>query len=186
MADDKKKKKGGSVLKLLLLLIVVVAVAFVGYGMTLDTKYHFERSVVIKADKDDIHEWVGDIRKWDEWGPWREEDPAMKITYGEKTEGVGASESWEGEKIGKGKLEFTAADPETGIKYKLQISDFPWTSGEVRYEDAPEGATKVTWTFDSEPEVGFFSRYFYTFGGDSMNEMFEKGLSNLKTKVEAK
>jgi len=48
-----------------------------------------------------------------------------------------------------------------------------------------DGKTKVTWSMDSK-DVNFIGRYMMTLMGDSMNEMFDKGLSNLKTKVEAK
>ena len=33
---------------------------------------------------------VGDLKMWKNWGAWQERDPAMKMTYGPVTTGVGA------------------------------------------------------------------------------------------------
>jgi hypothetical protein len=187
MSDQKKPKKStlGSIVKIGLLVIVVIVVAVVGYGFTLAKEYHYERSIVIKADSGDIHEWVGDVKKWDEWGPWREEDPTMKVTYGEKTEGVGASWSWTGEKSGNGKMTFLESDPKKGIKYLLEFEGFDPVTGEMRYDDAGDDQVKVTWSFESG-EAPFHHRYMHTlFGEKMMNEMFDKGLNKLKSKVEA-
>jgi len=186
VADDKKKKKGGggSVLKLLLLLIVVVVVAFVGYGFTLESKPHFERSVVIKADPDDVHEWVGDLKKWDEWGPWRDEDPNMKYTYSETTTEVGSKMSWTMEQ-GSGALWITKTDPKTGVSYKFQWEDWEPTDGSVTYTEQEDGTTKVTWSFDADMGMNLFGRYAMHFGREGMEEMFQKGLNKLKIKLES-
>ncbi|MCB9895322.1 MAG: SRPBCC family protein [Planctomycetes bacterium] len=188
MADDKKKKKSGgigSVIKLLLVLIVVAVVAFVGYGFTLPSAYHFERSVVIEGDADDVHEWVGDLKKWDEWGPWRDEDPSMKYTYGESTTQQGDKMSWTG-KDGSGSLTFTKVDPEKGIEYSFQWEDWTPNPGAVTYEEMDGGKVKVTWSMNADTGSNIFTKYMMSFGGDMMNEMFDKGLNKLKTKVEAK
>lgn len=186
MADDKKKKKSGgigSIIKLLLVLIVVAVVAFVGYGFTLESKPHFERSVVIKADADDVHEWVGDLKKWDEWGPWRDEDPSIKYTYTDKTDEVDSKMSWT-MKDGKGALWITRTDPKNGVWYKFQWEEYEPTDGYVKYEEQEDGNVKVTWAFDSDVGMNLPMRYAMHFGRDAMEDMFQKGLDKLKKKVE--
>jgi len=186
MADDKKgKKKGGagSILKLLLLLFVVVVVAVVGYGFTLESKPHFERSVSIKADPDDVHEWVVDLKKWDEWGPWRDDDPTIKYTYSETTNEVGSKMSWT-MKDGKGALWITRIEPNKGVWYKFQWEDYEPTDGYVTYAEQEDGTTKVIWAFDADLGNNLIMRYAMHFGRDTMETMFQKGLDKLKTKVE--
>ena len=67
------------------LIILVVTVAVI--GLFLPARYSVERSVVIDAEPGEIHEYVGNLKRWDEWAPWKEEDPSIVITLGEKTSG---------------------------------------------------------------------------------------------------
>jgi hypothetical protein len=184
VADKKKEKKSGlgSILSLVLLLIVAAVIAVAIYGFSLDTDYHFERSVVVDADTDEVHAWVGDLRQWDKWGPWREQDPTMKYTYGESTTEVGDKMSWTGDD-GSGSLTFTGVDPEKGIEYSFQWEDYDPQPGAIRYEETDDGKVKVTWSMDSK-DTPFLMRFIMTHGGDQMNEMFDKGLAKLKQKAE--
>jgi hypothetical protein len=188
MADNKgKPKKGGagSVIKVLLLVVVVVLVAGFAYGMTLEAKPHYERSVAIKADPDEVHEWTGDLKKWAEWGPWTETDPNMTWTYTDKTNEVGSKMSWV-HKDGKGNLTITKTDPEKGVWYKFQWEDYEPTEGYISYTKQEDGTTKVTWAMDSnDAGMNVMMRYMGHFMRGAMEDMFQKGMDKLKTKVEA-
>jgi hypothetical protein len=182
------RKKGGGmplVVKLMIFGVGVVLMLLAGvlaWGLTLPVDYRFERSIVIDGDSDDVHAWVGDLRKWDEWGPWRDEDPDMKYTYGESTTKAGDKMSWTG-KDGSGSLTFTSVDAERGVEYSFQWEDYDPTPGAVTYEEVDDGKVRVTWSMESK-DTPFLTRYFMTFGEGTMNEMFDKGLAKLKTKVE--
>src|SRR3972149_2525835 len=76
------------------LIILVVTVAVI--GLFLPARYSVERSAVIDAEPGEIHKYVGNLKRWDEWAPWKEEDPSIVITLGEKTAGVGGSQAWGG------------------------------------------------------------------------------------------
>jgi hypothetical protein len=188
MADDKNKPKKsglGSVIKVLLLVLVVVLVAGFAYGMTLEAKPHFERSIVIKASPEDVHEWIGDLKKWDEWGPWREEYPEIAYTYTEKTDEVGGKSTFV-TKDGTGSMTITKTDPEKGMWYKFTWDDHPETEGFVSYTKLEDGNTKVTWAMDaSDAGMNIPMRYAMHFMRGAMEDMFQKGLGKLKTKVEA-
>ena len=98
------------ILKTLLSTIIVIIVVVVVVGLFLPTSYTVERSIIINAHPSRIHEYVGNLENWNSWEPWREEDPTIVITHGEKTKGVGASQSWVGES-GDGALTFTKDSP---------------------------------------------------------------------------
>ena len=186
MADDKQKKKSGgigSIIKLGLLLVVVIGVAGVGYGFSLPSTYHFERSIVIKGDTSDVHKLVGDLKEWDNWGPWRAEDPSMKYTYSESTTKAGDKMSWKGDK-GSGSLTFNSVDEDKGVEYTFQWEDWTPNPGAITYEDAGDDNVKVTWSMESDTGNNILFRYFMTFGSKQMTDMFDKGLAKLKTKVE--
>ena len=61
------------ILKILLLLVVVLALAFVVAGLVFSPAYEVTRSIVIKAPPERIHEYVADLKRWDEFMPWKEQ-----------------------------------------------------------------------------------------------------------------
>ena len=63
----------------------------------------------MQATPAQVHAFVGDLEKWDEWTPWIEDDPSIVTTFGEKTVGVGAHQSWTSES-GDGELTLTQSD----------------------------------------------------------------------------
>lgn len=100
-----------SVFSLLFIVAIVV-------GFFLSNEFRVERSLVMQASPDAVYELVGDLEKWPIWGPWKDADEALKVTLGEQTQGVGASQSWVGTD-GGGRLVFTAADPLEGVTFDL-------------------------------------------------------------------
>ena len=100
-------------------LACTVAVMLV-VGMVLPTTYTVSRSVIIEADPEDIHEYVGDLTKWDLWAPWTEADPTIVVRFGDKASGVGASQSWVGED-GQGFLRLTMSQPRRGIEFDFNL-----------------------------------------------------------------
>lgn len=189
MADDKKKKStGGSLFKLLIGVVLIVGLAagaIYVYGTTLEKHQQFERSVVIEGDVDDIHAMVGDLKKWDEWGPWRAADPDIKYTYSDTTTEAGSKMNWTMEE-GSGSLEFTKVDEDKGVEYKFQWEEWTPSDGAVTYEQLEDGKVKVTWSFDADMTDSVMGRLALSYGRADMEKMFDDGLKNLKQKVEAK
>ncbi|MBX3459319.1 MAG: SRPBCC family protein [Planctomycetes bacterium] len=185
--SDKKKKSGGSILlKLLVLVVFVALLAFIGgwaYGNTLDPKKTFTQSVTVQADEDDVHKYIGDLKQWPEWGPWRDEDPEMTWEYSEKTNEVGSWTRWKS-RHGNGELKFTAVDRKKGVDYLFTMEGWEPQKGSVIYTRDKDGL-KVTWNSEMDMTDSIMGRYFIKFGEDAMNEMLTKGLNKLKKKVEA-
>lgn len=164
------------------LIILVVTVAVI--GLFLPAKYSVERSIVINAVPDKVHKYVGDLRKWDEWSPWKEEDPSVVVTLGEKTSGVGASQSWVGDN-GTGALTITESSPDSGIEYDLLFDGGTYEcKGSMKYDRLTDGDTRVTWSMSGDMGKSLTSGYFALLMDTMVGNMFEKGLSNLKNTVE--
>ena len=153
-------------------------------GFFLPTAYAVERKVTINATPEQVHALVGDLKAWPQWAPWEEDDPTIKTTYGEKTTGVGASQSWTG-KDGDGELTLTASSPTTGIAY-----DMAFIQGDMRapaecamsYQVA-DGTTTVTWSMKGDlasmmPPV--LSGYMNLTMPSMIGGMFDRGLEKLK------
>ena len=81
------------ILKTIFSLIIVLIVVLVVVGLFLPTSYTVERSIVIDAQPAQIHKYIRDLNQWNTWEPWTEEDPTIIVSKGEKTQGVGASQS---------------------------------------------------------------------------------------------
>ena len=175
------------ILKIGIIIIVTLVVLLGIASMVMSDEYDFERSIVIDAEPAAVHAYVGELKSWDEWTPWKQDDPSIEITYGDKTTGVGASQSWTG-KDGKGKLTFTRCDVASGIAYDMVFTAEDGTempaACAMNYEKSGKG-TKVTWTMSGKLEgmgAGIFAALMPSMAG----KMFDRGLESLKKKVESK
>lgn len=169
-------------LSLAALIAVLLLVSFL-----LPSTFQVERSIVIQASPETIHALVGDLGRWDEWAPWKEEDPTIVVTFGQATTGVGASQTWSGES-GDGELTFTRWNPETGIAYDLAFDQGTYRSrGRIIYHpvDGATSATKVTWSMAGEVGLNPIGRYFALMMDSMVGPMFERGLVRLKQAAEA-
>ena len=171
-------------LKTLLLAVLVILILIVVVGLFLPTSYTVERSITIDAPPEKVHEYVGDLKKWEEWMPWDEEDPTIVVTRGEKTKGVGASQSWVGES-GDGALTITKDSPDEGIEYDLVFEGGKYVcQSAVLYDEMDDGETKVTWIMNGDMETPVIGGYFAIMMNSMVGEMFDRGLKNLKMRVE--
>ena len=172
------------VLKTIFSIIIVLIIVVVVAGLFLPTNYTVERSIVISATPAQIHRYVGDLNRWGEWEPWTEEDPTIVITKGEKTEGIGATQSWVGDS-GDGAITFTKDSPDEGIEYDLVFDDGTNVCQSAMIYDALEdGETRVTWTMSGDMSTPVLGGYFVLMIDSMVGKMFDKGLSNLKRAVE--
>lgn len=172
-----------------LYVILGILAVLVILGLLLPTSYEVKRTTNVQAPPAKVHELVGELKRWPEWMPWEEQDPTIVTTLGEKSTGVGASQSWTG-KGGGGEVTFTACDATKGIAY-----DMAFIMGEKRIPAeakivyvAQGDATEVQWGFTSQlrpmmPPVlaGYMGLIFPRMVGN----MFDKGLAKLKTNLEA-
>lgn len=170
-------KRIGTTLGLLILIVVLA-------GVMLPTEYRVHRSVVIQAKPGPIHEFVGDLTKWEVWSPWIEEDPSLVVTVGDKTSGVGASQSWVG-KDGDGSLTFTKSSPTEGIEYDLFFEQGTYQCwAAMTYSVINENTTKVLWRMKGDMNTPIIGGYFALLMDSMVGGMFERGLEKLKEQVE--
>ena len=162
-----------------LLIAVLVAIAF-----TLPSQFNVARPITINAPAEKIYPLIATTRQWKNWSVWNRRDPNMKIDYAGPQSGLGAKWSWESKSEGSGEMEFTAAEPNKLLGYRLLFKDFNTTSnGTLKLE--PEGAgTKVTWSFAGEAGRNPMMRYMGLMMDGMVGQDFEVGLANLKALAE--
>ena len=162
-----------------------VVLLFVVTGLCLPRKFHVERSVFINAPPESVYVVVTKLREWPTWTAWtKERYPDMKIEFSGPEEGVGAKQTWEGKSSGSGSIEFTKANSEEGIAYKFTFDGSPSTGGIGFFPGLDDGVL-VTWYADGDLGMNPIARYFGLLMDRFMGPDFEKGLINLKKKVEA-
>lgn len=149
-------------------------------------EFEVVRSATIAAPPERIHALLDDFRRWREWSPWEDLDPALRRDYSDPPSGVGARYAWEGNrKAGKGSMEIVESSPRrVGIAL---VFEKPWkAANDVVFELAPAGEdrTEVTWrmTGTNRGLAALFARVM------PMDRMvgrdFEKGLARLRAAAE--
>ena len=170
-------------LKYLLVLILVIAIGGIIYIVMQPSSYDIARTKVIKAPVSTVFNTINDLKTWEKWGPWHDEDSTIVVTYGDTSVGVGATSSWTS-KDSPGNMKTVNTVPNALIEQKMQFGDFDPSDIIWKFEEA-EGGTKVTWQMKEEnaPFV-FKAASAFTGGWDKMlGTMEENGLNNLEKMI---
>jgi len=183
--DNWKLRERMKLLQRLFFGLVVFIVLLIGVGFLLPKEWSVERKITIKAPPEQIHLYVSHLAKWQEWTDWTpEQDPTLQYTYEGPEEGVGATQRWTSERMGKGMLRIIRSDPSKGIGYELYFEEeaLP-TLGEITYQPNDEG-TVVVWKDHGNLGNNPINRYFGIIIEYMLGKQFESGLAKLKQKVE--
>jgi len=166
------------------LLGLVVLLVLVGF--LLPGKMEVSRSLSVNAPAEYSFEEVNSLPNWEKWLYWNTQDPNMKVTYAEKTNGEGGSYSWESEKMGPGKITITESVPFRSIKCDLDFME--QGTAKAWYNFEPSGdSTTVTMGMSTEFGINPLVRWMgFAMMEREMNKAFEYNLNKLKELAEAK
>lgn len=166
------------------ILLFVIVVGFAIPSLFLDSAYAMDRTTTMKAPAQKIHGVIADFRTWGDWTVWNKDlDPTLERTYEKDPGEVGHTMTWKGDDLGEGTMTLTEITPEA-IRYTMTYEGMPST-GEFLIEAREGGETGVLWSNAGEFEGMPFKRYYGLFADKVQGPMFEEGLANLKTRVEA-
>ena len=163
---------------------VLVGVLLLG-GLLMPSAYRVERTATIFAPPAKIYPLIASPRAWTTWTVWNQREPNMKTAFSGPESGKGAKWDWEG-KDGKGAMEFTDAEPDKSIRYRLTFVDMGMVStGALTL--APEGdSTRLSWTNEGDVGKNPLFRWMVPFMDSMMGPDFQGGLANLKALAEKK
>ncbi len=146
-----------------------------------------EKSAKIDASESILFNMVNDLKEWEAWSPWINKDTSMKVTFGQKTAGKGATYAWLSNEMGNGNLEILESSKNKSIKTKLIFDDFGDASyGHWSFEKV-KNLTKVTWGMEGG-DLSFLMRGMMlamNFKG-KMKSDFKEGLMNMKNLAESR
>jgi len=174
--------------KKILLSLVVVIVLFLGFVATRDSKFNYERSVVINAPAEKIYPYLSNFKLGSQWNPFDQKDPNLKRTFLGNDGQVGAAMEFEGNnEAGTGKLEMLSLIPNAEAQIKLTMSK-PWKAENlIIYKLTPEAeGTRFSWAMSGDG--GFMGKLMMTIIDceKMITDEFEKGFQNLKVIIENK
>ena len=170
-------------LKYILFLLLIFGIGLAIYIAVQPSDFDVSRSRSIKAPAAVVYNNVSDYKNWAAWSSWLEKNPETKLTFPEKTSGVGSSYSWEDDD-GIGSMTTTSATPPNSIEQEMRFGEFPpskvkWTFNE------DNGETNVTWQMTGE-NLPFIMKFFGAISGGfdaMMGPDFERGLEKLDSIV---
>lgn len=167
------------------IVLIVLALVLIGllYITFQPSEYDVNRSKIIKQPIGKIFNTVNDLKTWEKWGPWHDEDSTIVVTYGDKTVGVGANDSWTS-KNGPGSMKTVVVEPNKSITQEITFGDNE--PGEIKWDfkEVKEG-TEVSWAMKHDNAPFSFKMFSAISGGwDKMlGPMLENGLNNLEREV---
>lgn len=144
-----------------------------------------ERSRTIKAPKMMVYETINDLETWENWSTWKEMDPEMKVTMGEKTVGKGASYSWTGPILGNGKMKISDSQEGKQVDTALEFDGFGNADASFKLEEV-EGGTLVKWDFYQKMAVPFNLMEYVFNIKENLDKDFDRGLALLDQYLQEK
>jgi carbon monoxide dehydrogenase subunit G len=174
------------ILKTILIVIVVLVALAAIIGMFMSADVHVERSMEMKAAPDAVYNQVNNLKNWDNWMPWNKLDPNWERTWGEKTEGEGATYSWKSSKsdVGQGTITITKSVPNEAVETNLHFEGQGDAAGSYVIAKTDAG-TKVTWGMNMNMGSNPFKRLMGGMMDKMMGPWFETGLKSLDSSAQA-
>src|SRR5690606_26805245 len=155
----------------LFILITLLAAAGLLFRPRVTT---VERSTVISAPAEIVFDQVNDLKKADAWSPWK--DSTMRVNYGPKTAGKGASSNWTSEQMGSGSQTIEESDPHSHILIHLDFGAMG--TAKARWTFSPEGeGVRVTEAMISDAGMNPAKRWMSLMSDKMVGPFFEQGLA---------
>ncbi|OMP76708.1 hypothetical protein BW716_23635 [[Flexibacter] sp. ATCC 35208] len=137
---------------------------------------------VISATPAAVFQQINTVRNWENWSPWHQADPHMKLLYTDTESGIGAAYSWESQnrQIGKGAMMITSSRLDEFIATDMHFMEQGLAKATFKLEPVP-GGTSVTWTMTAELGRNPFKKFMGLLMDKWVGKDFEKGLAKLES-----
>ena len=171
-------------MKTFLKILLGVVAALIILMLLMGKNYHFETSTVINAPADKVWQNMSSMKAFNQWNPFMDLDPNVKVNYSGNPGLVGDQYCWEGnDDAGKGCHVVTALVPNQKQSTKM-LFEIPFESEATSdLVLSPEGnSTKVTWSMDCELDYPMNLMKFFM--DSQMEKSYGSGLQKLKVLAE--
>ncbi len=171
-------------LKWIVWITVAVVVVVVGGAYLLPGEAVVQRQIVIAAPPEKVFAIAGHMRRFNEWSPWAEIDPATQYTFEGPETGVGQKMSWTSTNpdVGSGSQTIVEFTDNQRTTTELDLGDMGKASASLELATV-DGNTAVTWGFKTTLN-GIMERWFGLMFDRWIGADYEKGLLRLKAAAE--
>ena len=169
----------------ILAILVLAIVGVLAYAYLKSDDFAVARTARISAMPEHIFPLINDLKAFNTWNPFVQNDPNNKGVYSGAAAGKGAAYDFAGGKSGAGRFEVTGTNPPHTLVMSLNMFKPFAGSNIVEFTLAPSGrTTDVTWAMRGKST--FMPRLMGVFMNmDAMvGNQFANGLANLKALAE--
>jgi polyketide cyclase/dehydrase/lipid transport protein len=171
-------------LRKLLGALVVVVVVLLGVAYMLPRQVHVERAIVIDRSAAAVFPLLNAPKRFNEWSPWKDLDPNVRMSFSGPESGVGAAMAWNGNsKVGKGSQIITESIADQRVRADLDFGEIGTAKAEWLLSEAGAGC-KLLWTLDMDVGSNPLGRYMGLFMDRMVGPDYERGLKQLKQLAE--
>ncbi len=171
-------------LRIILIIVLVLVAAILIVPLFSPATAEVSAETTIALEPDEIFPTVASFNSRHEWDPWYTQDSTADVRLGPKEGYVGSTYSWEGQKIGTGRMEVISVKENEYIESSLWFGEVDTPSLVEWHFEAVDGGTKVTWSFSQETTYPI-GRLGMMFGKPFLKQSFELGIANLKEYMES-
>lgn len=172
------------IFKKFILFIIGLVILLTIMMFIIGKQYHFETSTLINAPIEKVYEHASSSKKFNEWNPWIDLDPNLKLTYSGTQGQVGDEYCWVGNNdVGEGCHQITGLIPNEKIATKMLFKK-PFESdatSDIIFKKEGNG-TRVTWSMDCE--LDYPMNLMKLMMDSQMEDSYGKGLKKLKILAE--
>ena len=170
-------------------VVVLFIVAVAAAVIFTPTQCKVEREVTINKPREEVFNYVKQIKAQNEWGPWFKKEPSMRQAFRGTDGEVGFVSHWKAEnpEVGEGEQEIKRIVPNERVDTELRFIH-PFESKADAYlitEAVGEGQTIVRWGFDTEMPRPMNVMLLFVSMDEMVGPDFESGLASLKTILES-
>jgi uncharacterized protein YndB with AHSA1/START domain len=173
-------------LKKIAIALGVLAVILVAVIAVQPAEFAIERETVIAAPAEVVFAHLESPKALDVWSPWMKMDPKIVVKHEGPEAGVGATESWEGPKMGVGSLTVTAVKPNEEVELKLEFLKPMQATNRALFTLTPVGeGTRIAWRMEGKNNFVAKAASLVMNMDEMVGGTFEKGLADLKALAES-
>lgn len=171
-------------LKICIACMVVLAIGLVGFSYTLPRQALVLQHITIPASPEQVFPYLNNPTDWKRWSAWNKTyDPTLIYMYGGPLTGVGARQSWSGDKTGNWQMVFTHSAAPDSLRYDLKEPGTAIvTKGMFTLVKTAEG-TQLTWQQVTPVEDNILALYKSVWHNYKTRQQVQQGLANLKSLI---
>ena len=144
-------------LKVILSILLAFAILWIIVALFSPKFISVKESVLIEQNASSVFNQVNNLKNWEHWSPWKDEDSLMTFSYGAKTIGEGATISWKSKDIGNGAQKIVESVPYEKIRLQVMLDDWDENYATWDFIEQKEFECEVVWTFE-DAKIDFLLR----------------------------